>query len=205
MKKWLHEVEIIVDRIIPYLVILLIFLIAIEIFFYSYAEPYIIYIEIADQFIIFVFVLDLIFKFNRVRKIKIFLKKYWLDILAVFPFFLLFRAVEELALLFRFEKELAEGQKIVHSGLEVQKIINEEVILKELKSLEGGQKVISEIGESTKFARTEFIVRFLRPLQRIPRLFKIYPVYEKPIKKEVNIIERGINAVEKNLGIKKRR
>jgi len=145
MKKWLHEVEIIVDRIIPYLVILLIFLIAIEIFFYSYAEPYIIYIEIADQFIIFVFVLDLIFKFNRVRKIKIFLKKYWLDILAVFPFFLLFRAVEELALLFRFEKELAEGQKIVHSGLEVQKIINEEVILKELKSLEGGQKVISEI------------------------------------------------------------
>src|SRR3989344_498076 len=186
MKKWLHEVEIIVDRIIPYLVILLIFLIAIEIFFYSYAEPYIIYIEIADQFIIFVFVLDLIFKFNRVRKIKIFLKKYWLDILAVFPFFLLFRAVEELALLFRFEKELAEGQKIVHSGLEVQ-------------------KVISEIGESTKFARTEFIVRFLRPLQRIPRLFKIYPVYEKPIKKEVNIIERGINAVEKNLGIKKRR
>ena len=151
------------------------------------------------------FVLDLIFKFNRVRKIKIFLKKYWLDILAVFPFFLLFRAVEELALLFRFEKELAEGQKIVHSGLEVQKIINEEVILKELKSLEGGQKVISEIGESTKFARTEFIVRFLRPLQRIPRLFKIYPVYEKPIKKEVNIIERGINAVEKNLGIKKRR
>jgi len=197
MKKWIHDIEVIVDKIIPYLVIILIFLISAEIFFHSYVEPYILYIEIADYFIIFIFVLDLIFKFNRVRKVKIFLKKYWLDILAVFPFFLVFRAVEELALLFRFERELVEGQKVVHSGLEVQKIVKEEVILKELRGLEGGQRVVGEIGESAKFTRTRFVTRFLRPFQRVPRLFKIYPVYEKPIKKDIEI-------VEKKLGIKKR-
>ena len=75
MKKWIHDIEVIVDKIIPYLVIILIFLISAEIFFHSYVEPYILYIEIADYFIIFIFVLDLIFKFNRVRKVKIFLKK----------------------------------------------------------------------------------------------------------------------------------
>jgi hypothetical protein len=205
MKRWLHEVEIIVDRIIPYLVVLIILIVIADIFFTNYVEPYHLLIESIDYFIISVFVIDLIFKFNRVRKFKIFLRKYWLDILAVFPFFLLFRAIEEIALILRLEKEVSQGQQIIHSGVEVQRIVKEEVILKELRSLDQGGRIVSELEKGASFTRTRFITRFLKPFQRIPRLFKIYPVYEKPIRKDIKKVEKEIGEVGMELGLKKRR
>jgi len=205
MRRWLHEIEIIVDRIIPYLVVLILLIVTADILLTKYVEPYHLIIEIVDYFIILVFVIDLAFKFNRVRKFKVFLKKYWLDIIAVFPFFLVFRAVEELALALRIEREVSQGQQVVHSGVEVQRIVKEEVILKELRSLEEGGKVISELEKGASFTRTSFIARFLKPFQRIPRLFKVYPVYEKPIRKDIVKIEKEIKKVEEELGIKKRR
>ena len=179
MRRWLHEIEIIVDRIIPYLVVLILLIVTADILLTKYVEPYHLIIEIVDYFIILVFVIDLAFKFNRVRKFKVFLKKYWLDIIAVFPFFLVFRAVEELALALRIEREVSQGQQVVHSGVEVQRIVKEEVILKELRSLEEGGKVISELEKGASFTRTSFIARFLKPFQRIPRLFKSVMASEK--------------------------
>ena len=122
MHPLLKKLEHFTDRIIPYLLILLAIVLGIEFFFKDIAEKYYSLIFSVDITIIVFFSLDLIFKFNRVRKIKLFLKKYWLDIIAVFPFFLLFRVVEEVFAIFRISTELGEGQKFFHIGLETEKL-----------------------------------------------------------------------------------
>ncbi|MBU0461570.1 MAG: hypothetical protein KJ574_03205 [Nanoarchaeota archaeon] len=91
MKRWMHRIEVWVDKLIPYMLIVLLIIIVLEIFFKEIAEHYHIYIAIADGAVITVFVLDLIFKYIRIRNIPKFLKTCWLDILAVFPFFIFFR------------------------------------------------------------------------------------------------------------------
>ncbi|MBL7148162.1 MAG: hypothetical protein ISS82_05030 [Nanoarchaeota archaeon] len=212
MKRWLHKIELIIDKIIPYLVVLLLFIIIGDFFFKEITYQYHTQIIIADYFIISIFVIDLIFKFYRVRKAKTFVKKYWLDIIAVFPFFLLFRVVEELMLIFRISGEIAEAQKVLHTGVEIEKIAKEQRIIKEIAELEKGSAIFKEIGEGTKFTRTRMLTRIFR----LPRLIKAIPVYEKPVKKEYKIIKKeikkdekiireDIKKIETKLGLKKRR
>ncbi|MFH1209537.1 MAG: hypothetical protein V1663_01995 [archaeon] len=199
MKPWLHKVEIIVDKLVPYIVVLLLFLISGEFFYKTFLEKYGFYVILADYFIIAVFFIDLCFKYYRVRNFKTFLKKYWIDIIAVFPFFLLFRVVEEVYALFRISAEIGEGQKIVHTGVEIEKLVKEEKIIRELRELEQGGKVFKEIEEGTKLTRTSFIARLIRPLERIPRIIKAFIFYEKPIKRDYNIIKENIKKVERTL------
>src|SRR3989344_2798204 len=94
MKKMWHRVELFIDNIIPYSLVLLFALVIVELAFSELIEPYAIYVTIVDYAIITIFVADLVFKYIKVRRIPTFLRKYWLDILAVFPFFLLFRVFE---------------------------------------------------------------------------------------------------------------
>ena len=195
MKAWLHRIEVTADKIIPYLVVLLLFLIFGEFFYKEFLESYYLYVVIIDYFIISVFVIDLCFKFYRVRKFNIFLKKYWLDIIAVFPFFLLFRVIEEIAAVLRISGEISEGQKVVHTGIEIERIAKEERIIRELRELEKGGTVFREIEEGTKLSRTRFIAR----LFRIPRLAKAVSFYEKPIKKEYKVLEKDVKKVERVL------
>ena len=189
MHPLLKKLEHFTDRIIPYLLILLAIVLGIEFFFKDIAEKYYSLIFSVDITIIVFFSLDLIFKFNRVRKIKLFLKKYWLDIIAVFPFFLLFRVVEEVFAIFRISTELGEGQKFFHIGLETEKLAKEEKALREL----------AELQKETELTRTRLFARFFR----LPRLTKVFPFYEKPIKKEIKIIEKDIKKIERRK-IKKR-
>ncbi|MBU2634350.1 MAG: ion transporter [Nanoarchaeota archaeon] len=199
MKKWLHRIEVIIDKSIPYLVVLLLFLILGEFFYKELLEDYHLYVIIADYFIIGVFVVDLCFKFYRVRNFKIFLKKYWLDIIAVFPFFLLFRVFEEVYALFRLGGEISEGQMVLHTGVEIEKIAKEERIIRELRELEKGGKVFTELEKGTKLSRMRFITRMFRPIQRIPRFAKAFSFYEKPIKKDYKILKKDVKKVEKIL------
>ncbi len=150
--QFLKEVELIVDISIPYLLILLTFLIIIEFSLTGAAEKYSLFFNFSHGFILFIFVLDLVFKYQRTRTLKQFFTYYWLDILAVFPFYLVFRLFEQLTLLFRFSELAQESQKILHEGLEVER-----VVAKEAQEVEKGSK---------------FLPRFLRALQRSPRLFK---------------------------------
>ncbi len=150
--QFLKEVELVVDISIPYLLILLTFLIIIEFSLTGAAEKYSLFFNFSHGFIIFIFVLDLVFKYQRTRTLQQFFTHYWLDILAVFPFYLVFRLFEQLTLLFRFSELAQESQKILHEGLEVER-----VVAKEAQEVEKGSK---------------FLPRFLRALQRSPRLFK---------------------------------
>ena len=183
MHPIIKKIEHFTDRVIPYVLVLLTIILVIEFFFKHIAEIYHTQIIIADYVVIFFFTLDLIFKYTRVRKLKLFLRKYWLDILAVFPFFLIFRVFEEVLIFFRLP-ELTETQKFLHIGLETEKLAKEERALREL----------AELQKETELTRTRLFSRFFR----LPRLVKVFPFYEKPIKKELKIIE-------KDIGIKKKK
>lgn len=195
MHPFLKRLEHITDRIIPYLLVLLAIILILEFVFTEKAELYHTQIVVADYIVIFFFTVDLIYKYNRVRQFKPFVKKFWLDILAVLPFFLLFRAVEELFLLLNISQDVAEGQKFLHLGVEAEKIAKEETALRELSQLQKESQFIKEIEAGTKLSRTSLFARFFR----IPRLIKVYPVYEKPIKKDVKIVEKEIEKEGKAL------
>ncbi len=175
MKPWLHKIEVIVDKIIPYLVFILLILIVGEFTHYSLIEENKDIVLILDYFIVGVFVIDLSFKYYRIKDAKTFFKKYWLDLIAVFPFFLLFRLVEEAILVFRISSELGESQKILHTLIEAGRISRE---------LSEEERVLREIQEATKLERTTLFGRILRPLERIPRIWRMLHFYERPYKRD---------------------
>ena len=189
MKHWLHKIEVIVDKLIVPALLLLIVIIVLDLGFPEIAHHYHTYILIGDYFVIFIFIVDLIFKYVRVKNIPKFIRKYWLDILAVFPFFLLFRAFEGIfGLLGRSVSEGAQTvQSFVHTGLEVEK---EGVKVAEVVSKEGGKvietttrevaRIAREAEKLGKVSRSTRFTRFLRPIFRLPRFIKLLPFYEKP-------------------------
>jgi hypothetical protein len=160
----MHKIEVIVDKAIPPCLVVLLAVIIIELGFHGMIAEYklALPITIADYTVICVFVVDLIFKYMRTRHLPKFFRRYWLDILAVFPFFLLFR-IYELAF-GAASLAVSEGahtaQIIVHEGLEVEK---------------EGAKILSEAEKLAKMERSTRLARFMRPLARIPRFFKALP------------------------------
>ena len=193
MKKWLHKVEYVVDRIIPYSLIVLVVLIVLELFFHEKIKNYLLIIEILDYIIIAIFMVDLYFKYERVRNFKTFLKKYWLDVIAVFPFFLVFRMFEEILVISGAVKEtFITGQRIVHSGVEVEKIGAEfiEAASKESKVLTGieeeGLKLVREAEQAGKLSRTELFAKVFNPISRVTRTAKFASKEtEKNLDKEI--------------------
>ncbi len=170
MKRWMHKIELFVDKIVPWLVGILLIVIIIEFFFRQLAEEYRTIISILDGFIVFVFVLDLIFKYIRAKNIPDFLRNSWLDIIAVFPFYFFFRFMEGIASIFIAPETISEGQKILHEGVLLEK---------------ESAKIVKNVEEAGKISRTRFFARMLksqilRPLLRTSRLIKIIPFFEKP-------------------------
>jgi len=152
MKRWLHKIELLVDKIIPYSLVLLFFLIIGEIFYADRIGPYRIYISIFDGFVIFIFVIDLAFKYIRIRNFPKFFKKYWLEIIAVFPAFLVLRIVEEFIIIVKLEESIGISQDVI----------------------EFGDRTVPRV------SRMRYFSRFIRPLARLPRFLKAFSFYEKP-------------------------
>jgi hypothetical protein len=193
MKKWLHKVEYITDRIIPYTLIVLFIIIIIDILFKENIGKYVIIIEILDGIIITIFLVDLYFKYQRVKNFKKFLRKYWLDIIAVFPLFLVFRMFEEIVILSNLLKEsLITGQKVVHEGVEVEKLGAKfvEAASKETKFIEGiekeGMKLVREAEQAGRISRTGIFTKIIEPITRAIRFTKFgSKETEKEVEKEV--------------------
>jgi len=170
MNAFFKRMERIIDDLIwPALLVLLV-IIVLEVGFSDIAHAFEKDIVAADSIIVLIFVIDLLFKWNRTRKVKPFLKRYWLDILAVFPFFLMFRAIEGFSVLFGTALDIGEStQKSIHAGLELEK---------------EGAKVLREaeiIGkETTRLSRAARFQRFIRPIFRAPRFLKATDFFEKP-------------------------
>ncbi|MFH1063571.1 MAG: hypothetical protein V1729_00655 [Candidatus Woesearchaeota archaeon] len=181
MRPGMHKIEVLVDKIIPYCLVLLLAIITLDLGFKEFVEAHHLhpYILGADYIVIGVFVVDLIFKYMRTKHLKDFFRKFWLDILAVFPFFLVFRAFE-----FAIGAWGQTAQSILHESLEIEKE-GAKVLREGEKFLKEGSRVVQEAEKIGKIGtRTSRFTRFLRPLARIPRFFKAIPeinqFYEKP-------------------------
>jgi hypothetical protein len=176
----MHKIEVVVDKAIAPSLIVLLAIIVLELGMQEFVEQHGLatYLKIADWAIITLFVTDLAFKYIRTRHIPQFLRKYWLDILAVFPFFLMFRFYEVTIGLF--SQTILEGadtaQMLLHEGLEVEK--EGARIVREAENIAKEAGKVGRIERSTRFAR------FLRPLFRMPRFLKAaartQKFYEKP-------------------------
>src|SRR3989344_2841188 len=158
MRAWLHKIEEIVDKLIPFLLVLLLAIIILEFGFHDISEKYHIIIQVLDWFIVFIFVVDLIFKYLKSKSFPKFLRASWIDILAVFPFFLVFRAVEGILGVFEIGETLGKTQKVVHVGVELEKEIG--------GAIREGERIAKEASRAEKFGE------FLRPVSRSFRFFK---------------------------------
>lgn len=150
----LSAIERFVDKAIPFLVIILAFLIILNFTRYAHSfEPWTTY---ADWIILAFFIVDLVFKWRHVRKLTKFIRLYWLDILAVFPFYLLMRAYSTIAELVLLGERISEAQQLTHETL----LLRETRLLEELRLFEESEKVGKE---------AKFLPRIIRFIQRILR------------------------------------
>lgn len=158
-------IELLVDRLIPYLLFLLVFAAIIDLFFSTLYFRYLIEFEVFDVFVITVFTLDLIFKYHWARGQKGFLRRHWLDVVAIIPFFLVFRLAEGLLLVT--EEIGTRFQRFLHIGAEAER----EVV------------VLSEAQKLQRLSRLSRLERLIRPVARLPRFLKAFTFYEHPLVK----------------------
>jgi hypothetical protein len=173
MNKWMHKAEAVIDKLIPPMLVVLLAVIIIEIWFQDIAEHYHTAILIADYCVLSVFLVDVIFKYIRIKPFKKFLRKSWLDILAIFPFAVFFRTFEAF---FGFSQTLERGQMILHESLEAEKEV---------------AKIVQETEKIAKVSRTSRFSRFIRPIARAPRFVKAFAFYEKPTGKHYHYEKKG--------------
>jgi hypothetical protein len=174
LDKVYYAIEKVTDSIIPYCLIALIGILIIDIFFVEIAHKYQ-FISYIDYFIVTVFCLDLLCKFHKTKHLADFFKHYWLDIIAVFPFFLLFRTIE---LVRGFSIIAGESTKEIQSFIHV--IFNVE---KEFATAEKLAKFERELVAVERLTRAERFARFLRPIIGIRRTIHILFTFEEPTAK----------------------
>jgi len=117
MRGFWKQVEQFFDRmIVPALLMILIIVVA-DIFFTDVKYSYEQYFFYADLFVIGTFVGDLSFKFKRAASWKGFLRNEWLEIIAIVPFFWIFRLVESIVRIGELVQEIihiiARGGRLV--------------------------------------------------------------------------------------------
>ena len=144
---WLAAIEHFVDISIPFMLVLLGVLIVLE--FTELIDPHHGFILGLDYFIIAFFVADLAFKWYHVHDALKFIKLYWIDLLAVFPFYTLYRLYSYTA-------------EVVLATERTQKLAHEAALLKETK-------VIQEAERSARLIKEG---RFIRVFARILRVLR---------------------------------
>ena len=163
----LHKVELWVDRIIPFSLLVLCIIIGMEIYYPLTAERYHALFSILDGSIIMLFAADLGFKYMRVRNFPLFLRTYWLEIIALMPFAIAIRSFEYILPLLR----LRRLEKVSDSAHGV---------------LETGSKwslIVKEAESAGKASRLTVANSFLRPIARMPRFLQALVFYERPMGK----------------------
>ena len=164
-KRIYHFLEKLIDKLVWFAIVALFFIIIIELFFHDFADTYHTAILILDYFVIGIFVTDLIFKYIRIRNIKKFLRSSWLDIIAIFPFFVFFRFLEPFIFLTGISGEIKEIQLIFHESLEISKETS---------------KIVKEAEAAGKLSRARYLTGIFRSIGRAPRFLKAVAFYEQP-------------------------
>lgn len=132
------------------LIVLLLIIIS-EIFFETfYLEHYNLF-KTSDLIIITIFAIDLIYKYFDTKNFKFFLKKYWIEILAIFPFSLFFtKELHEV-------KEISShAQSYLHSAIGIEK---------------EGAMITRTLAQSS---RLRLFIKFIQPTIRSIRFLAIF-------------------------------
>ncbi|MBS3148851.1 hypothetical protein J4219_08290 [Candidatus Woesearchaeota archaeon] len=153
LPKWTNKVEIFVEKAIPYLLILLTVIIVLELT--HYGEMFHIPIVIADAVIVTFFVTDLVFKWFHTKSTYKFVKMYWIELIAVFPFYL-------------FSRVLLFASEFTAASEGVQKLLHESALLREVKFLQEVE-LFKEVEYGPKLSRWS---RFVRTFARGLRLLR---------------------------------
>jgi hypothetical protein len=153
LPDWLEKIEFFVDRAVPYVLVFLAVLIILE--FLHVADQYHDLFVAFDYFIVSFFVVDLCFKWYHTRNVLKFIKLYWIDLIAVFPFYTAFRVYFAATELFA-------------AGESAQKILHEAVLLRETRLLKEAE-LLREAEYGAKFAKEG---RFVRVIARSLRILR---------------------------------
>lgn len=196
------KLEHLIDLLIPYALVLLIGILIIEFAEPQWMEEYPI-IHYLDYLIVTIFIIDLLFKYHHSKTIPFFLKTYWLEIIAVFPFFLIFRLLDGLGLLtFAIgETAIKEGQGVVHATQGVSK--EAEAVAKTLSTAEKEAAALGrtvgavekEAAAVGRLTRAQRLTRFIRPIFDSRKTLHVadfyeHPLYRKP-KNKVVVLRRA--------------
>lgn len=157
-----REFEHFTDHVIPFLVIALAVVLVLENPFWTlvHLEDYEPWITIFDSVVVFFFVVDLVFKWFKTKTVREFFRLYWLDIVAVFPFYLAFRAYAQIVGLFRIGEEISEtAQKLAHEAV----LLREARMFREAEEVAKEARVVREMGVMSRTIRA--IQRLLRALR----------------------------------------
>ncbi len=106
---------------------------------------------IADGVIVGIFVIDLVFKYRHVNNLFKWFKLYWLEIIAVLPFYLALRFWIGARSFFLTAEEVSQAQKLAH----------EAAILREAE--------VARFLQEAKVAKESRLLREARPLTRLLR------------------------------------
>ncbi len=163
-----------VDGLIPWLVLLLLFIIlgefshSLNVFHWEWLDAVAEFFEhneytvrIIDQFIIAFFVIDLYFNFFKKRTVWSFLKTSILDIIAVAPMGLILRVAE-----------ISEAQSILHITTEIEK---------EATKIIRGEEAAARLIEAERLAELTRLpagVRIARIISRVPRFFRLNHLFD---------------------------
>jgi len=159
MHPYLKKVEKITDALIVPALIAIFVIVILELFFGEIAHHYHSLIALTDTVAITIFIIDVSFKFHRASTWEGFLQNHWLEVIAIMPFFLVFRLVEGIFIavdvvdLGQHTAHLAEGARSSR-------------FVEFFKT--------SELGRSTRFGR------FLRAFSRSPRFAKAAEFFKHP-------------------------
>ena len=123
ISPFLKKVDKINSKFMPFILLLLIFVIFYNIFGDLDRPGMQLTFEIIEALVITVFSIDLIVIYKKSKDIGFFFTHHWLDILAVFPFGFIFGAINRTYLLFAETEKILVGQAIVHEAVKGDKLV----------------------------------------------------------------------------------
>ncbi len=154
MHPFLEKIEHYNAKLITPALIVLLGVIIYELFLHVENHTIELIVKIADALVITIFVIDLIFLAHKAKSVKFFFKKYWLDVIAVFPFVLFFNLVNSIYRAAIATERIVLGQAILHETVEASR----------------GARAFAESGK---------FVRWIRIVARVIRVVTKSHLFEK--------------------------
>ncbi|HLC81337.1 MAG TPA: hypothetical protein VJH68_01650 [Candidatus Nanoarchaeia archaeon] len=159
-RKWWWYIEHYNSKLLPPALVILLFVILFELFVHVENKLLLTAVHLLDIFVIVIFIIDLVFLAIKTKNAQLFLKRYWLDILAVFPFVFAFRLFNVAYRSIFVTEQLAISQAVFHETLEVGKEVSREA------------RIVREGTEAGRFVRTSRVVARAARFVAKSRLFK---------------------------------